>query len=128
MACVLPGQDRPGKPVPSSLSLEVSARDQGQTWVLRLAGDLDIGNRDQLRAAIASALAFRPQVLVLDLSAVKYADCSSLSVIVWAHHALASDRRQLCVAGSRGSVRRLINLTGADKTLRLLEAFPSGGE
>lgn len=128
MAWALRGQDRPDRPVPSSLSLEVSARDQGQTWVLRLAGELDVGNRDQLRAAIASTLALRPQVLVLDLSAVEYADCSSLSVIVWAHHALASDRRQLCVAGSRGSVRRLMNLTGLDKTLRLLEAFPTGGQ
>ncbi len=122
MACALRGQDRPGRPVPGSLSLEVSTRDQGQTWVLRLAGDLDIGNRDQLRAAIASTLALRPQVLVLDLSAVEYADCSSLSVILWAHRVLAGDQRQLCVAGSHGTVRRLMSLIGIDKTLRLIEA------
>lgn len=124
MACLLRGQDRPDQPVPSSLSLEVTARDQGQTWVLRLAGDLDISNKDQLRAAIASTLALRPQVLVLDLSAVDYADCSSLSVMVWAHHALASDQRQLSVAGSRGIVRRLMKVTGIDKALRLVDSFP----
>lgn len=128
MACLLQGQDEPGKPVSAHFSLEVSASDQGQTWVLRLAGDLDINTRDQVRAAIVSTLALRPQVLVLDLSAVDYADCSSLSVIMWAHRALASDGRQLRVAGSRGIVRRLMNLTGVDKVLVLLETLPAQDE
>lgn len=121
MACLLQDQDRPGEPVPSSLSLEAGPQHQRPIRVLYLAGDLDLTNRDQLRAAIVSVLAHHPQVLVLDLSELKYTDCSGLSVMVWAHHALASDRRQLCVAGSHGSVRRLMEVTGIDKFLRLTD-------
>jgi len=128
VACRLRGQDRPSPSVPSNLSVDVSAYDDGQIWVVRLAGDLDVTSSEQLRTAVVRALTRHPRMVVVDLSALDYADCSGLSVLVWAHRALASDRRQLCVAGSHGAVRRLMQITGADQTLVLVQAIPAPGE
>ena len=59
---MLRGQDRPGEPAPSSLSVRVSAHHHGLVKVLRLAGDLDVTNADQLRTVIGQALASPPQM------------------------------------------------------------------
>lgn len=111
----------------STRDLVIVTEHQGRQSVLRLLGEVDLGNKDLLRDAIGGAMEHRPQLLVLDLSGLSFIDCSGLQVLVRTHKQLADDQRQLFVAGGRPIVRRLIRLTGLDAYLRLgwPEAVPS---
>ena len=92
----------------------------GQRSVLRLRGALDAANQDQLRCAIRSVLDHhRPQVLVLDISALGFADCAGLSAVLWAHKHLAGRGHELVLTGIQPLVRRLFNVTGLDTYLRV---------
>jgi anti-anti-sigma factor len=56
---------------------------------------------------------------MIDLSAVTFADCGGLSMLVWAHHYLAEQGRDLIITGCQPSVIRLLHLTGLDTYLHL---------
>lgn len=92
----------------------------GQRSVLRLRGELDAANQDQLRCAIRRVLDHHnPQVLVLDLSALGFADCAGLSAVLWAHKRLAGRGHELVLTGIQPLVRRLFNVTGLNTYLHV---------
>ena len=91
----------------------------GQRSVLRLEGELDVCGTDHLRQVISDALDRAPKTLVADLSALGFADCAGLSVLVWAHDILAGHGRELIVTGCQPIVRRLLNLTGLNVYLHV---------
>lgn len=104
----------------------VTEHHHGRT-ILRLRGELDASNTECLRRAIDSALKHHPQALVIDLSAVDFADCGGLAVLVRAHQHLAELGRDLLVAGGQPMVIRLMHLTGLDTYLHLGGRLGGGG-
>ena len=105
--------------MPISAYLAVTTCHRRRRSVLRLQGELDVCTKDQLRRAISSALRHSPQLLVVDLSALGFMDCSGLSVLVWAHQRLGDQECQLLITGAQPIVQRLIRLTGLDTHLQL---------
>jgi anti-sigma B factor antagonist len=104
----------------TSSHLAIITEHRGQRSVLRLQGELDAANEDQLRCAIRTVLdQHGPHVLVLDLSALGFTDCAGLSAIMWAHKHLAGRGHELVLTGIQPSVRRLLNLTGLNRYLHL---------
>jgi anti-sigma B factor antagonist len=97
--------------------LAITIEHHGDRTVLRLHGELDVGNRESLWRAIRGLLGPRPQTLVLELSALAFADCSGLSVLVWAHQQLTEHGHQLIVTPGQPIVNRLLRLTGLDTYL-----------
>jgi len=92
----------------------------GQRSVLRLRGELDAANQDRLRCVVRSVLDHHgPRVLVLDLSALGFADCAGLSAVLWAHRHLARQGHELVLAGIQPLVRRLLNATGLNTYLHV---------
>ena len=94
--------------------LVVVTEHRGQRSMLRLKGELDASNRDQLHSTISSALRSHPPLLVVDLSGLGFMDCAGLSVLVWAHKRLAGCGHQLVITGAEPVVQRLLHLTGLD--------------
>lgn len=104
----------------TSSHLAITSEHHGQRSVLRLRGELDAANEDRLRGAIRTALDHHsPQVLVLDLSALRFTDCAGLSAIMWARNHLARQGRELVLTGIQPLVRRILNLTGLNRYLHL---------
>ena len=104
---------------PSSY-LAIIAECHGHRSVLRLRGELDAANQDQLRCAIRSVVDHHsPRVLVLDLSALAFADCAGLSAVLWAHKRLSGQGRELVLTGIQPLVRRLLDVTGLNTYLRV---------
>jgi anti-anti-sigma factor len=58
-------------------------------------------------------------LVVLDLSALRFADCAGLAAIVWAYGYLSERGQDLKVTGARPMVRRLLDITGLDTYLPL---------
>lgn len=103
--------------------LAIIIEHHGDRVVLRLQGELDVGSRKSLRRAVGNVLGLRP-VLVLELSALGFADCSGLSVLVWAHRQLAEHGHELIVTPGQPMVNRLLRLTGLDTYLHLSGPLP----
>lgn len=100
--------------------LAIITEHHGQRSVLRLQGELDAVSQDHLRRAIRIVLDHhRPQVLVLDLSALGFTDCAGLSAMIWAHKHLARQGHELVLTGIQPLVRRLLNLTALNTYLHL---------
>jgi anti-anti-sigma factor len=97
----------------------ISTERHGQQSLLRLEGELDVCSTDNLRQAILNALDCAPKTLVADMSALSFADCAGLSVLVWAHDILAGQGRELIITGCQPIVRRLLNLTGLNMYLHV---------
>ena len=103
--------------VVSSAYLIIVTEHRGRRSVLSLRGELDVCNKDLLAGAIGSALERGARMLVVDLSALDFMDCSGLSVLVETRMQLAEGQGQLVITGSQPIVRRLFHLMGLDSYL-----------
>jgi len=103
--------------VVSSAYLIIVTEHRGRRSVLSLRGELDVCNKDLLAGAIGSALERGARMLVVDLSALDFMDCSGLSVLVETRKQLAEGQGQLVITGSQPIVRRLFHLMDLDSYL-----------
>jgi anti-anti-sigma factor len=94
-------------------------RGDGAT-VVRLAGELDLYNADQVRAALLEACAEEPDRLVVDLAEVQFIDSTALGVLIEARSKLAN-RRGFMLAGTRLATRRALEVSGLDRHFALHE-------
>src|SRR5215471_16467225 len=94
-----------------------------QTAVAALPSEIDAANIGLVEAAVASALASRPAVLIADGTKTAFCDSSGIRALIHAHHQAAAAGAQLrMVIAATSPVRRVLELTGADQ---LLLVYPS---
>jgi anti-anti-sigma factor len=113
--------------------LLVTIEQDGSGVVLRLTGEVDVSNADSLREIINDTLDRGPQSLVMDLAALTFADCGSLSVLAPAHDRLAAQGGELVILNAQPIIRRLLAITGLDayvvlKTSKIPEGGPESKE
>jgi anti-sigma B factor antagonist len=99
--------------------LAITIQRHGQWTLISLQGEIDVSNRDSLREVIDGLFEPSPPTLVLDLSELGFADCASLSILVWAQRHLAEHGRELILLDAQPLVRRLLAVTGLDSYFRL---------
>ncbi len=80
--------------------------------LLRVSGEVDSPERDELRDAIVACGAPGTRVVVLDLSGVTYMGSSGLSALLSAREQLLDRNIRLCVDQCSDIVARLLDLTG----------------
>ncbi|MFI5689599.1 STAS domain-containing protein [Streptomyces sp. NPDC051636] len=83
----------------------------GGAWVVVARGDCDMNSLGPLTAALETA-AEKHRRVVLDASAVTFADSSFLNLVVRVHQ-----ETSLRVAAPAPQLRRVLELTGADAVL-----------
>ena len=93
-----------------------------QTAVVALPVEIDAANIGLVEAALASALASRPTVLIADGTTTVFCDSSGIGTLVRAHRQAAATGAQLRVVITGSQVRRVLELIGADQ---LLGVYPS---
>lgn len=82
--------------------------------MIRLAGELDVSNVDQVRAATAKAVSEGARCVVFDLSGLEFMDSSGITALLSAVSQTDSVRiRQPSIAA-----RRIIETTGLTGVLR----------
>jgi len=82
--------------------------------VVSLAGELDLYNAEDVRAALLEACADEPAVLVVDLADVTFIDSTALGVLIEARSRLA-DRSGFRLAAPGLETRRALEISGLDK-------------
>lgn len=119
----LPGGDVCGRgpggaryPLDRAPLFRVSLASSDGAQVVRLSGELDLAYRDELEAALASAVSGGTDVVV-DASHLMFIDAASLSALVAARERATSSGRRLVVRGAQGIVRRVFGVCQLDHLL-----------
>ncbi|MBM7815098.1 STAS domain-containing protein [Saccharothrix algeriensis] len=102
---------------------ELTSDTHGDTTVVRVVGEIDMSNSDELRERCADLLDSGVAALVLDLSEVTFFASSGIAALghVRVHNA-SLGRRPVHVVASR-SVRRSLEVTAMDGLLPLHESL-----
>ena len=93
-----------------------------QTIVVPLPPEIDVSNEVQVREALASALAGKPEVVIADGTATEFCDCAAVTGLITAHQRAAAEDAQLRVVLTSARVLRVVELIGAERVLRV---YPS---
>jgi anti-sigma B factor antagonist len=88
--------------------------------VVSLAGELDLYNAEDVRAALLEACADEPAVLVIDLAAVTFIDSTALGVLIEARSRLA-DRAGFRLAAPGLESRRALEVSGLDRHFSIFD-------
>jgi len=83
--------------------------------VLHLAGELDLYNAEELRTALAGALAQEPSRIVVEMSEVEFVDSTALGVLIEARSKLG--RSSLLLAAPQLETLRTLQVSGLDRHL-----------
>jgi anti-sigma B factor antagonist len=83
--------------------------------VISLAGELDLYNAEEIRTALAEAIATGPNRVVIDLAEVEFIDSTALGVLVEVHSQLG--RENLRLAAPQPGTRRALQVSGLDRHL-----------
>jgi anti-anti-sigma factor len=83
--------------------------------VVQLAGELDLYNAEEIRVALAEAIASRPRCVVVDLAEVEFIDSTALGVLIEARAELGSHSFRL--AAPQLGTRRTLQVSGLDRRL-----------
>jgi anti-sigma B factor antagonist len=81
---------------------------------LRLAGEIDVTNADQVEASLKEATREGPAELLLDLQAVTFLDTAGLRLILMAHRwqTRAGRAFRIILAEGENAVRRVLETSG----------------
>jgi anti-anti-sigma factor len=109
-------------PVTDSPGLSVVTRTERGHIIAALSGELDVASAPELREELLGLLRPAASRLVVDLSAVRYADASGLAVLVGTGRRATLLGGFLRLAAPTPAVTRVLSLTGLH---RLLDIFPS---
>lgn len=88
--------------------------DEEGTWVLAVAGEIDVATSPELRRELHQLADREPTCLVLDLSDVTFIDSSGLGVLVGGLKRLREEDRGdiLILEGLQEPVRKVFDITG----------------
>jgi anti-sigma B factor antagonist len=96
----------------------------GQTAVVTLPAEIDIGNADEIREELLSVLNQGAVLLIADMSKTTFCDSAGISALVRTfRRATASAAGMRLVVGTP-AVHRVLAITGVD---RLISIYPSVG-
>jgi anti-anti-sigma factor len=83
--------------------------------VVRLGGELDLYNAEEVRAALGEAMAREPERIVIDMAQVEFVDSTALGVLIEARSKLGRDG--LALAALQLDTRRTLQVSGLDRHL-----------
>jgi len=83
--------------------------------VLRLGGELDLYNAEELRGVLGDAIASSPERIVIDMTDVEFIDSTALGVLIEARSKLGRDG--LALAAPQLDTRRTLQVSGLDRHL-----------
>jgi anti-sigma B factor antagonist len=95
----------------------------GDARVVRLGGELDLYNADQVRSVLVKACTDSPERIVVDLGQVEFIDSTTLGVLVEARTRL-NNRRAFLLAAPGLETRRALQISGLDRHFTVHDTVP----
>jgi anti-sigma B factor antagonist len=101
---------------PEGASASVKTETRNGEAIVFLAGEIDISNADEVKAAIANVARAQPKRIVFDLSRLDYLDSSGIALLLE-----ASERTDVEVRHASAVIVRLLHTTGVADVLHVAE-------
>jgi anti-sigma B factor antagonist len=99
-------------------TLEVS-RDHA-SFVLRVQGEVDISNREEIAGEIEAAISNAAATIVLDLTETTYLDSAGVQLLFQLAHRMQARRQELKLVVPKDSpIRAVLELTGLPRLVAL---------
>ena len=95
----------------------------GDACVVRLGGELDLYNADQVRDALRGALGDSHERVIVDLEQVEFIDSTALGVLIEARTKL-ENRRAFLLAAPGLETRRALEISGLDRHFAVHKTVP----
>jgi anti-sigma B factor antagonist len=95
----------------------------GKACVVRLGGELDLYNANQVRDALGNVCNDSPERVVVDLGEVEFMDSTALGVLIEARTKL-ENRRAFMLAAPGLETRRALQISGLDQHFAVHETVP----
>lgn len=92
--------------------LAIERREDAQSVILVLRGEIDLASAPELERATLEALSTGQQRIVIDLAGVDFLDSTGLRTLIVAHERAASKGHSVVLRHVRPQARRLFELTG----------------
>ena len=99
----------------------IRAERRRDTAIIRLAGEFDLGCKEQFQAELESALASHVGTFLLDLRDLTFIDSTGLEMLLQIDALARSDGFDFAVLCGDGQVRRVFEQTGLDGVLPLID-------
>lgn len=103
------------------LSLKISVEEKGTVLLVRLIGELDHHTAEELRAKVEEKLQREVKHIVLNLEQLSFMDSSGLGVILGRYKQVKAIGGEMVVCAISPAVKRLFELSGLFKIIRLEE-------
>jgi anti-sigma B factor antagonist len=85
--------------------------------VVMAAAEIDAGNAEALRAALAGIFARGHATIAVDMTGTQFCDSAGLYVLIRAHRMAAAEGGELRLAVSTPAVLRIFAITGVDRVI-----------
>jgi len=105
-----------------SLSIDVSATEDGHAQLFALGGSLDIATSPTLRAALMEAAERDKHEIVVDLTQLEFLDSTGLGALIGAHKRASEHGGSVRLVTHEGQILRLLRITGL---LEVFAVYPS---
>jgi anti-sigma B factor antagonist len=100
--------------------LKIGSRiEEGGIAVLTLSGEVDVSNSGLVREAALKLISSGENKLIVDLAGIEYMDSTGLGTMVGLHKRLREKEGEFILAGSQPQVRRLFDITGLVRVLKM---------
>ena len=100
----------------------VEVRNEGQTTVIAVRGELDLASSPALQEELDRVAASDAKLLIIDLRNLDFMDSTGLSVLVRAHQRATETGQRFAVVRGPQQVQRLLTLTGVADRLTLVDS------
>ena len=101
--------------------LRVDHERNADAHVIRLIGEMDLGNVDEAKAALMSAIDGDHVDVIVDMSELEFIDSIGISMLLEAQASSRRDSNRLCFRGSGDEVAKILRLTRVDEQLRFVD-------
>lgn len=103
--------------------LTIQSADLSNGWVsITVEGEVDLATVGELQSAIESVYENGGKPLVVDLTGTSFMDSTGLKTLVIANRRFSESERDFALAVSGGPVSRLIDLSGVDASIRIVDS------
>ncbi len=101
------------------MALSIATSANGDSCVIRVSGEVDVSNKDELSAAIMEVQEGQAQEVEVDFTEVSYIDSSGIGVLVAAAHRASDAGTRFFVSHPQRNVARVLSMLGMGEELGL---------
>ena len=101
------------------MNLKVDVREEGNTRVVYLNGEVDVYTASKLKEKIIPLAEESNKTLIVDLSDVNYIDSTGLGIFIGALKCTDKSGSSLKITGVNSRVQRLFEITGLSEVIEI---------